>query len=248
MARRTAPLVSLTLSAALVAAASTPRAADGAEVANATEPASRVVVEARFSPYRPRIGAAEGGHAPFRETFGGEKRLMLGGELDLRLLHVPRFGSIGIGGLFGWVHGGARVATAGEKAASGDVAFDLWLVSALAVVRVDVLRRETTVPLVPYAKVGPVTGLLSVSGDRDAVFAAGLARGHVRSSGMLYAAGVMLLLDVLDRNAARTLAVEHGLRHSYVFAEYTAVSIPGRPGTATPLGDTTWTLGLALEL
>lgn len=239
--RARARTVSSAAAALLVSSAA--GADDGAVESKAPE--SHVAIEVRLAPYRPRIDPANDGSTPWRETFGTEKLVMLGGELDVQLAHVPHFGSLALGGLFGHTSASAEViTTTGTGKKKETASFDLWLLAALAVVRLDVVARETTVPLVPYAKVGAVTGLWSHSGSPRATK---LAIGRGRSSGMLYAVGVMFLLDALDRRAARTLSLEQGMKHAYLFFEYTHVAIPGT-ARAVPVGDATWTLGLALEM
>lgn len=213
-----------------------------------------MIVELRFGPYRPDVdGAFSGGVKPYEKVFGGSTRYMLGGEFDWQPLHIPHFGSVGIGGLFGYTSATANAQFSdGSGASAEDTKFTLWNLAALGVLRIDVLARETWIPLVPYAKIGPAFGFwtaengLGVSEAKAADGSTVLGRG--RTNGMLYAFGGMLMLDFLDRQSAKTFDAELGVRHTYFLAEYTLTDLSGLGQSgAMHVGDKTWTLGLAMQ-
>lgn len=209
-----------------------------------------VAVELRFGAYNPQVDRQFSGRTPYRDTFGDDKRYMVGGEVDWQPIHIPHVGSVGFGGLIGYTSASANAQFAdGTGASEEETSFSVWLLAALAVVRIDVLARETWIPLVPYAKVGPAVGLWSSSDGRGTSRTADglVARG--RTNGFVYALGGMLLLDALDRQAAKTFAAERGVQHTYFFGELTIADLRGvGQQNAMQVGDTTWTLGLAFEL
>ncbi len=209
-----------------------------------------VAVELRFGAYTPQVDRQFSGRTPFKDTFGDDTRFMIGGEVDWQPIHIPHVGSVGLGGLVGYTSASANAQFAdGTGASDEETSFNVWMLAALAVVRIDVLARETWIPLVPYAKFGPAVGLWSSSDGRGTSRSADglVARG--RTNGFFYAFGGMLLLDALDRQAAKTFAAERGVLHTYAFAEYTIADLSGvGQQNAMQVGDTTWTVGLAFEL
>jgi hypothetical protein len=118
---------------------------------------------------------------------------------------------------------------------------------AVAVFRVDVLARETLVPLVPYAKGGLGYALWWAS-DGD-----GLAReegvvGEDTSYGWQFALGGMLLLDSFDRDSAVEMDTATGVNNSYFFLEWYYSDLDCFGGDCMQVGTSTWMLGLALEI
>jgi hypothetical protein len=211
-------------------------------------PDSHVAVELRFGPYRPQVDRAFSNAAPYQQVFGDSTRFMLGGEVDWQPIHIPHFGSVGIGGLVGYTKATANaVFSDGSGESAEDTAFSLWMLSALAVIRIDALARQTWIPLVPYGKVGPAMGLWTASNGTGTSEVAGV-KGEGRTFGMIYAIGGMFMLDVLDRQAAKTFSAEQGVHHTYLFGELTLAEVTGL-GTANAMqvGDRTWTAGLAVE-
>jgi hypothetical protein len=206
-------------------------------------------VELRFGPYRPQVDRAFSNAAPYSKVFGNSTRFMLSGEVDWQAVHIPSFGSVGVGGLIGYTSASANAGFSdGSGPSAEDTGFSLWLLSALAVVRVDVLARHTWIPLVPYGKVGPAVGLWSASNGSGTSEVNGV-KGRGRTGGMLYAVGMMFLLDAIDRQSAKTFAAERGVKHTYFFGELTLAEVNGLgQSNAMQVGDRTWTLGLSMEL
>ncbi|MBI2393087.1 MAG: hypothetical protein HYV09_26115 [Deltaproteobacteria bacterium] len=225
-----------------------------ATVAHAQTPPPKdpfLAVEIRFGPYRPSVDDAFSGASekPYDKVFGDATRFMIGAEVDWQLVHIPHFGSLGIGGLVGYTKATAKANfTDGSGVSGEDTAFSLWMLGALAVLRVDVLARETWIPLVPYVKAGPALGLWSSTNGLGASRVGGRL-GEGRTGGMFYAVGGMFLLDILDRQAAKTFSAEQGVHHTYLFGELTMAEIRGLGQTgAMQVGDRTWTLGIAVEM
>lgn len=210
---------------------------------------SLVFVEARFGPYRPRVDPVNG-RTPYRDTFGRASRLMGGAEIDLVPVHIPSFGSIGVGALFGYTAANAKADFADKSGTSEEsTSFNLWVLSAVATVRVDVLATSTRVPLMPYAKVGLMNGFWSSSDGRGVSRSSDGRDARGRTSGFFYAVGAMVLLDTFDPEAAKIFAAERGVKHSYVFGELSVADLRGVGQThALRVGDVTWTAGIAFEI
>lgn len=209
---------------------------------------SKFEAEIRFGAYRPDVDSAFSNAKPYDTVFGDSTRFMLGAEFDWHPLYIPHFGSLGVGGMFGYTKATANARFSdGSGESAEDTAFSMWLFSALAVLRVDVLAKETAIPLVPYAKIGPGVGLWSTENGLGTSEVDGVL-GRGRTFGMIYALGGMLMLDFLDRQAAKTFAAEQGVYHTYFFGEFTWADLHGMgQSNAMHVGDKTWTAGIAME-
>jgi hypothetical protein len=240
-------------SGALLALEGSASAADEKRRADILDPDSSLMIEARFGPYRPDVDGEPslGGKTPYADTFGDSTRFMLGLEVDWEAVHLAHVGSLSVGGWFGWTRstGNARVTKTG---APSDEETTLWLlpIGALVVARVDVLARETPIPLVPYAKFGIGTALWEATNGRGTSHADGdgvEGRGH--TNGLIYAIGASFLLDSLQPQTAKTFRVEQGVNHTYLFLEWTVTAFNGLGQTgALRTGDSTWNLGFSFEM
>jgi hypothetical protein len=212
------------------------------------DPNSHWAFELRFGPYRPQVDRGFSNAAPYNQVFGDSTRFMLGGEVDWQPIHIPHFCSVGVGGMFGYTKATANARFSdGSGNSAEDTSFSLWMLSALAVIRIDAIARETWIPLVPYGKVGPAMGLWSTSNGSGTSNVNG-REGAGRTYGMIYAVGGMFMLDVIDRQAAKTFAAEQGVKHTYAFGEFTMAEVTGLGQTgAMQVGDRTWTVGIAAE-
>jgi hypothetical protein len=204
--------------------------------------------ELRFGPYRPDVDAAFGAVKPYQKVFGDDTRYMLGAEFDWTPIHLAHFGTLGVGGQLGYTSATANAQFAdGSGASAEDTKFALWMFSALAVLRIDALAKDTWIPLVPYAKVGPSVGLWEASNGLGTSEVDGVI-GKGKTYGLTYAVGALLLLDFLDRQAAKTFDAEQGVRHTYLLGEYVVADVNGAgQSSAMRVGDKTWALGLAME-
>lgn len=208
-----------------------------------------LTVELRFGPYRPRVDEGVSGGRPYDKAFGDTTRFMVGGEIDWQFFHVKHAGSLGLGGLFGYTRANANARFSDGSGDSAETTtFSMWLLSALLVARLDVLARETWIPLVPYAKIGPSAAFWTASNGSGTVTAGGV-EGRGRTFGMTYTIGGMFMLDAIDRQSAKTFAAEQGVKHTYFFFEYMMAELSGLGQSgAMRVGDRTWQLGLAMEL
>jgi hypothetical protein len=222
------------------------------------DPDSTIAVEMRFGPYRPNVDSEPGlTGSPYQDMFGSSRRYMISAEVDWEFFHLAHVGSIGLGGWAGYTSASANaIFTSGSPDQIGQrsaesVSLTIRALAALLVVRLDVLARETKIPLVPYGKFGLGTALWSSeNGIGTSVYphdTGKLGRGH--TNGLVYAGGVMFLLDALDRQTAKTFQNQQGVNHTYLFAEWTVTGFTGLGQSgAMRVGDSTWNLGFAFEM
>ena len=221
-----------------------------------------LAIEMRFGPYRPNVDQGVGlvpcgandlsctRSGPFQKVFGDDRRFMVGGEVDWQFLHVPHFASISIGGSVHYTSfSGPAVFRDGGGESAETASISIWPFAAIAALRLEVLARDLGIPLVPYVKFGPGVAFWSSSNGRGTSQAKDgtLGRGH--TFGLNYAAGVQLLLDFIDPQAAKTFAIERGVKHTYLFGEYSVMDYRGL-GQSNPLylGDKNWRIGFMFEL
>jgi hypothetical protein len=213
-------------------------------------------LEIRGGPYYPDVDDEfDGSATPFQDSFDDHSRLRIGFEVDWQALRTP-VASLGVGlsgSLMRYV-GTARFEGSGE-ASSEETTLIVLPIVALAVVRFDFAIREWQVPLAPYVKLGFGTYLWfaedgdgtaradGADGEADAVLGSG------RTHGLELSGGVAFLLDFLEPQAARKLDADGGVNHSYLFAEILWATMDGFGANGVMnLGDTTWNLGLLLEM
>lgn len=199
--------------------------------------------EARFGPYRPDIDSAFSGKAPYEQVFGTDHHLFFGFEFDWQALRIPMLGTLGAGFGLGYTSVSATARITGTSQLSSE---DTWLkimpTYLVGVLRVDVLARETPVPLVPYAKLGFGYGLYWTGTDLGTD-----AKGH--AAGTHVALGAMLLLDNFDEDASLQLDNDVGINNTYVFFEWYKSNLDGFGDTSTlRVGTSSWVLGLAFEM
>lgn len=212
-------------------------------------------LELRFGLYRPDVDSdpALGGREPYRDSFGPNRRAMLGLELDWQALRIPKVGTLGPGIGVATTTASRPATTASGQASSEEMSFTVNPFSGLAVFRLDVFDREGGVPIVPYAKAGLVYSLWRASttaGTSEVIRNDGsTAKGRGATWGYAVAAGLALDLGAIDERSARGLDQSTGINHTYVFGEWMITSVDGLFGQDRPmrLGDSTWNAGLAFE-
>jgi len=205
-------------------------------------------LELRFGPYVPRIdddfrGAA---NPPYRTVFGDDRRIAGGLEFDWQALRIPMLGTLGPGLGWSYTHMSApAVFSNGGAPSAENTNLSIMPMYAVGVFRLDVLARQTPIPLVAYGKAGIGYGLWWSGNDVETQ-----RRGH--SWGSHLAVGGMLLLDAIDPHSATELDNETGINNSYFFFEWMDSRLGGisdTPDHATlRIGTSTWMMGLALEM
>ena len=258
MIRLRAALVGATLSSltALLTFMSAARAEDVDPRRAILDPDSKIAVEIRFGAYHPNVDTEPGlTGAPYDEIFGSSRRYMIGAEVDWEFLHLAHVGSLSAGGWLGYTRasGSALFVTGANigQASAETATLSIRALAALLVARLDVLARETRIPLVPYAKFGIGTALWAsengLGTSRYPADTGKLGEGH--TNGLVYAGGLMFLLDALDRQTAKSFQNQQGVNHTYLFAEWTVTAFNGLgQSSAMRVGDRTWNVGFAFEL
>ena len=225
---------------------------------HAPQSSQHYAFELRFGPYVPRIDDDFRGSTipPYQSVFGSDKRVTFGVEVDWQALRIPMVGTLGPGIGWSYTHMSAPAVFATSDNAGTNTTFvtrtpsaetttlSIMPMYAVAVLRLDVLARETPVPLVAYGKAGIGYGIWWAGNDVETQL-----RGH--SWGSHFALGGMLLLDALDSHAATELDNETGINNSYFFFEWMDARLGG---SSTPdpsvlrIGTSTWMMGLAVEM
>lgn len=206
-----------------------------------------VAVEVRFGPYLPNVDDEFDGATPFEDTFGDKNRYLVGLEVDWQALRIPKFGTLGPGIGWGYTTMSAKAFRLDGSRADESTSLTLMPMYVVGVLRVDVLARETPVPLVPYAKAG-VGYALWWANNADGTSSVGGERGRSASYGVQYALGGMLLLDFFDRDSAIQMDAATGINNSYFFIEWYRSFLDGFGGDQMQVGTNTWMLGLAFEI
>jgi hypothetical protein len=256
--RGPAAVLCAALAGAVVTLASSPASAQGVDEFGAyggmertgpTGSPQNYAFEIRFGPYPPSIDEEFGGTTPFEDTFGKKKRYLIGVEFDWQALRIPWVGTVGPGFGLGYTRykGDTFVANSRTERAQQETTLTLLPAYAVAVLRVDVLARETPIPLAAYGKLGLGYALWSVS-DGDGVADYEGTKGRGASYGWQFALGGMFLLDCLDESSAIEMDNTTGVNNSYFFFEWYDSTLDCFGGDCMHVGTSTWMLGLALEL
>lgn len=205
--------------------------------------------ELKLGSYRPFLDREPGLlGAPFTSTFGNGGILVFALEVD-RILW-QKYGSLGLGfsAGYGEKYGPARLVGGTDPIAQTTDKTSIRVVPlrALAVYRMDYPALHWGVPLVPYGKAALIYMPWWITKGGGVEFASG-ARGAGGRWGYGFTAGVSFLLDVLEPRLARDFAIDIGVVHSYLFAEYTfdTVTSFGRPGFN--FSGRYWMFGVAVD-
>jgi hypothetical protein len=208
--------------------------------------------ELKFGPYRPDVDSefpqsGPNKRAPYNQYFGSGRHLFSAIEFDWQLLH--KFGSLGAGVGVGYFSV-TGTATLENGMPSGDTSnFKVVPFSASLVYRFDHFLEARDIPFVPFGKVGLDWAYWQITDGNGEI--AHDAMGNTGRGGTLgwhASAGLALMLDWLDPEAARDFDADLGVNHTALTFEYSHADISGL-GRSKRLhvGDTTWTIGLLLE-
>lgn len=205
-------------------------------------------LELKLGLYRPFIDREQGLNGePFTSVFGAGSIVLFGLEID-RILW-QKYGSVGIGfsAAYGEKYGPTRLVGAPPDAQTSDkTSIKVVPLKALAVYRLDYGALHWNIPLVPYAKASLIYTPWWITKAGGVEYYNG-RRGAGGRWGYGFTAGVSFLLDVLEPRMAKDLALDIGILHSYIFAEYNFDTVTGfgRPGFN--LSGRYWQFGLAVD-
>jgi len=213
-------------------------------------------LEIKLGPYSPDIDNEFGGKAsPFKDIFGDGQGLMVKGELDVELWRP--FGTIAIGGAIGWYNNTAKArADNGDddtpstliETTAGETSITLIPMALLLIYRADFLFYKYKVPVIPFVKLGVNYTVWWIDkGDGEtARYKEFNASGG--TFGWQFNGGIALALDAFEPKAAKTLDMETGINHTYLFFEFVYIQADGfGSDTALNVGETGWQAGLAFE-
>jgi hypothetical protein len=228
-------------------------AAQTIEVEDDYQSPRRFYFEFKLGPYAPDIDSEfDGADKPFEHIFGDGTDVIIKGELDVQLWQG--FGSLGVGGVIGYYSTSTEAYLDDGNTPSqsltrsgSETSITLLPLSLLAVYRFDWPAIKFRVPLVPFVKLGLNYTIWWIDIDgRTASYDGDEASGG--SIGWQFNAGAAVLLDVLEPQAAKTLDVELGINHTYLFFEFVHVAADGFGSEESlSVGDTSWNAGIAFE-
>jgi hypothetical protein len=207
--------------------------------------------EFKGGPYLPAV-ATDTNVDAFGRIFEATPNALYSLGMELQLYRG--FGSLGVGGNFGFMQFVGKSFFGGTNERSSDTTvFNLLPLKLHAVYRFDWLIENTPIPLVPYARGGLAyyiwwattgTGDISrvpVEGQDDLI-------GRGGKLGLAGSLGVAVMLNFIDPHSARNLQASTGIRGTYLFAEVEGAQVDGFGGSGFNLSDFTWNLGIFLEL
>lgn len=201
-----------------------------------------ISVELRFGPYQPNLPNVTGDIPSFGDELGRNNRVLLGIEADWQALSIPKILNLGPGVGLGYtrLHNNGR---------SGPIAYDAtlkfmpqWL---WAVMRVDVLQQRLGVPVVFSAKLGAAHASWWTTNARSG---SATQSNSGSAQGLAWALGAMFDLGFLEPARARHLDQTAGVNHMYLFWEWYQFKLDDFGKGPDSLGDSTWTLGWALDM
>jgi hypothetical protein len=206
------------------------------------------VFQLQFGPYRPDVDSEFQTRHPYQDYFGSGSKLLAQAELDVEVF--KKFGtlSVGVGAGYFQVSGPSPVAGTGTFSADTST-LKVVPLSVSAVYRFDYLLETRNFPLVPYARAGLDYAYWQITDGNDEIAndnMGGTGRGG--TAGWHVAAGLALVLDMFDPEAARDFDADLGVNHTAVTVEVSHVDLSGLGvPNRLHLGDTTWAIGLLLE-
>lgn len=195
----------------------------------------------RVGPYVPGqrdIGGFEG--------FKGDRGPLLQTEVDFIIWRIPYVGPIAAGARFGWArYKGPAVDAMGENTGE-KTKLNIFPMSALAVLRIDVLARELNIPILFAGKVGldVIPWKSETGGSSEDPFG-----DNSMSLGLAWGAQVALELDYFEPRAARRLDEDWGINHSFLFFELMGSTAGAASDDTLDLSEgLTWSMGLGFVI
>jgi hypothetical protein len=203
-----------------------------------------------FGPYRPDVDSEFTTHrTPYKDYFGNDRHLLMQVEAAYEIWQKVGTVSAGLSAGYFSVTGPAPLADHSGNPSADKSTLMMIPVSLSAIYRFDYYLVRDDFPLVPHAKVGLDWNYWQITdgnGDIAIDSMGGRARGG--TLGWHAAAGLAVVIDRLDPEAAKAFDVEMGVNHSALVFEYGHYDVSGLgESNRLHVGDTTWTLGLLFE-
>ena len=210
----------------------------------------RFAFELRFGPYRPDVdGEFDGSRHPYQDFYGSGNHLMTQTELDYEILH--HFGTIAVGAGVGYfsVSGNSPVANGSGRPSGDQSTFKIIPVSVSAIYRFDYFLEKRGFPLVPFGKLGLDWAYWQITDGNDEIATDGRGgKGRGGTLGWHGAAGLALVLDFFDQEAARDFDTDLGVNHTALVFQYTYSDISGLgQSDRLHVGDNNWSLGIMFQ-
>jgi hypothetical protein len=152
-------------------------------------------------------------------------------EFDFFLYRIPFLGPIGIGIAGGWAGYKGTACEAGTitgntcTPSTQSAKFSIFPLNAMAVLRIDALARETSVPFVFTGKVGFNTVFFNEE--------LGAGKSGGTSYGFGWAAQIALELNFVNERRANALDEDWGINSSFFFFELAG----SQANSSAPVGD-----------
>jgi hypothetical protein len=212
-----------------------------------------LTVQLMFGPYRPNIDSEFSGQpfhrTPYADYFGNDRHLLMQVEAAYEVWQKVGTISAGLSAGYFSVDGPAPAADRSATLTADKSTLKIVPVSLSAIYRFDYYLVRDDFPIVPHVKVGLDWDYWQITDGNGQIATDSMGgKGRGGTLGWHAAAGVALVLDKLDPDAAKQFDVEMGVNHSALVFEYGHYGVSGL-GTSDRLhvGDTTWTLGLMFE-
>jgi hypothetical protein len=188
-------------------------------------------LQIRLGPYYPDVDQEDGlVGEPFRDVYGSGSEVLFELGIDYELWQV--FGTVTVGGSFGFVQYLGKAMTQSGEQATDTTVFNIVPFRLSLGYHFDVLAKEYGIPLVPYLGGGlsyyvwwALDGVGDVCEWENAEGDSFSASGGI--FGLHFFGGLKLLLDVLDPEAATNFEAQVGVINTYFFAEYAVSWVDG---------------------
>jgi hypothetical protein len=199
---------------------------------------------------------AEERDADRNPTRGADENALYTLGMDIQLFRS--FGTAGIGGSFGFMQFIGRGVFPGKDDVSFDTTvFNLMPLSLTAFYRFDWLSDRIAIPFVPYVRGGLAYDIWWITNGRghvsrwqgaDKTTSSDDVVGRGGKLGFTGTLGMSILLNIFEPDASKSLFETTSIRGTYFFAEWQVDQVQGIPKKGFDLSDSTWNLGLYLEL
>lgn len=202
--------------------------------------------ELRFGPYLPELPNQTNNTPSFADELGRSHRIMLGFEADWQALRLPGILSLGPGAGMGYTKL-SNTGTYGNAQLQYSAGLKIWAQWVEAVVRLDILQQKFGIPFVFSGKLGAARATWW-SNNRYYYNASINVSESGSAQGLAWAIGTMFDLGFLEPSRAKHLDAISGINHMYLFWEWYQLKLDDFGRGVNQVGDSTWALGLAIDM